>query len=365
MAADLALSFAALAAGFVGVTGWRANHRERRAEASHPAEGTLVEIDGHRVHGQVIDHVAGQNSSQTSGQNSGRTACQTKGQTADQTKGQTAGQNSTQITGHTIKPAPDIVLIHGSSGNTREFTFSLATKLAADYRVTLLDRPGLGYSDRINRSGASLKQQASLLCEAAEALGATNPIVLGQSYGGAVALAWAVHHPDRLSAVISVAGVSHPWDTPLDAYYKLTSHPILGPLVIPFLTAWVPDRTVPEIIAEIFTPNEEPPGYDAHIGTGLTLRRKSLRANAMQRRNLLADILALCAHYKNITVPLEIVHGAADDIVPAWNHAERLVKEVAQANLTLLPGIGHMPHHNAEPEVIAAIHRAAFRAGLR
>jgi pimeloyl-ACP methyl ester carboxylesterase len=33
--------------------------------------------------------------------------------------------------------------------------------------------------------------------------------------------------------------------------------------------------------------------------------------------------------------------------------------------LTILPGVGHMPHH-ADPEaVVAAIDRAAARAGLR
>lgn len=304
-------------AGFSGLTLWRARRHEHSAETSHPPEGEIIEVQGHKVHGVVTGH------------------------------------------------GPDIVLVHGSSGNTREFTFSLAGKLAPDYRVTVLDRPGLGYSDRINRSGATIAEQAGLLADAAEQLGARQPMVLGQSYGGAVALAWAVHHPDRLSALVTIAGVSHPWDTPLDTYYKLTSHPVLGHLVIPLLTAYVPDRKVSETIAEIFTPNEEPEGYDAHIGTGLTLRRHSLRANAMQRRNLLDEIVDLHKRYGDISAPLEIVHGEADDIVPAWNHAERLVKDVPGANLTLLPGIGHMPHHSAEEDVIAAIHRTAARAGLR
>jgi pimeloyl-ACP methyl ester carboxylesterase len=47
---------------------------------------------------------------------------------------------------------------------------------------------------------------------------------VGHSYGGAVALAWAVHHPMRLSALVPLAAPSHPWDTGLDPYYRV-SHP--------------------------------------------------------------------------------------------------------------------------------------------
>ena len=65
-----------------------------------------------------------------------------------------------------------------------------------------------------------------------------------------------------------------------------------------------------------------------------------------------------------INVPTEIIHGDEDTTVPAWNHSERLVTRIPGANLTLLPGIGHMPQHVAAKDVAAAIDRAAQRAGL-
>ena len=49
--------------------------------------------------------------------------------------------------------------------------------------------------------------------------------------GGAVALAWAVYQPQSLSAVVALAAPSLPWDTGLSTYYRLTSSPILGPIV--------------------------------------------------------------------------------------------------------------------------------------
>ena len=58
---------------------------------------------------------------------------------------------------------PDLVMIHGSSGNLRDFTTSLASRLAKTYRVILIDRPGLGHSDSFDTKGEMLRDQALML----------------------------------------------------------------------------------------------------------------------------------------------------------------------------------------------------------
>ena len=294
----------------------RARQHEARAEAAFPPQGQFVQVGGHRVHAL------------------------------------------------TMGEGPDVVLIHGASGNIRDMTHSLAPRLARHYRVTIFDRPGLGYTDRINTTGATIRQQAELLSGAARQLGLEAPIVVGHSYGGAVALAWAVHEPRYISALVPLSSPAQPWTSPLSTYYKVLSHPLLGPLVIPFLTAFVHDERVEREVASIFEPNTVPEGYTGHIGAGLTLRRGTLRANALQRANLLPEIRELHHQYDRIQVPVEIVHGTADTIVGLPIHAEPLQARVPTANLTRLTGIGHMPHHVAQNAVVAAIDRAAQRAGL-
>ena len=313
-----------LAVALAGLWGWtqyRAGMHEARAEAAYPPKGRFVTVDGTRVHGVVMGHAAGD--------------------------------------------APDLVLIHGASGNTRDMTFSLAPRLAEDYRVIVLDRPGLGYTDRMNGTGATITQQADLLQKAAARLGAEKPIVLGHSYGAAVALAWAVTRPDHIAGLVNVSGAAKPWEGGISVYYQVLSSPVLGPLVIPFLTAYVDDSRVEEAVRQIFTPQEPPEGYLDHVGAGLTLRRESLRANALQRANLLDEIEALHPRYDEITVPVEIVHGTADTTVGLSIHSVPLAAQVPKAHLTRLDGIGHMPQHTAEDAVVAAIHRVAARAGLR
>lgn len=296
---------------------YRARAQEMQAEAAFPPEGQLLEIDGHQVHAVVIGE------------------------------------------------GPDLVLIHGASGNARDMTLSLAPRLAKEYRVIIFDRPGLGYSDRIEANGATIVQQAEMLSAAAQMLGAKRPIVMGHSYGGSVALAWAVHHPDNISALVPVAAPSHPWTSELSTYYKTLSHPILGPVVIPLITAFASEDRVEGVVTAIFAPDPVPPGYLDGFGTGLTLRRGSARANALQRANLLSEINALHGQYATLSIPTEIVHGTADTTVSISIHSRPLEQVIPGAVLTELDGIGHMPHHASQDEVVAAIHRAAKRAGLR
>lgn len=305
------------ATALVLTTACTANYREASAEERFPPQGAFLNVDGTQVH-----YV---------------------------TKG--AG--------------PDIVLIHGASGNLRDFTFSLVDKLANRYRVTAFDRPGLGYTERVNPSGTTIVQQANLLADASNQLDLQKPMVLGHSYGGAVALAWAVERPDSLSALILLAAASNPWTSDLSLFYKVTSSDLGSAVVVPALTAFAPNPVIESAIEDIFAPQSEPEGYADHVGAPLTLRRVSLRANAMQRANLLDEITALYPRYGIIDVPTEIVHGDADTTVGLSIHSIPLSKQIDGANLTVLEGVGHMPHHAAEPEVITAIDRAASRAGLR
>ncbi len=310
-----------LLVAFAAVTAWRADRREKQTEAAYPPEGQFVTVNGHHVHVVVRGAAKG--------------------------------------------TAPDVVLIHGASGSTRDMTFSLSGKLEKNYRVIVIDRPGLGYTPRLHRRGETLAEQAALLQGATGALGADKPIVVGQSYGGAVALAWAVHHPESLSALVTLSAASNPWTTPLSRYYKTTSSWWGAFTAVPLISAWVPERVVSQGVAEVFEPQDVPQGYAAYFGPGMTLRRNSMVANARQRANLLSQINAQVPLYKTISVPTEILHGDTDATVGLEIHSRPLSKQIPNSVLTVLPGIGHMPQHVAQDAVVAAVNRAAHRAGLK
>ena len=317
MATKAFITFGLFLVAMTVVTTWRAARNEARAEAAFPPEGQIVMVDGIAVHAVTM------------------------------------GQG------------PDVVLIHGSSGNTRDMTFALAPILAEHFRVIVFDRPGLGYSASFNPEGETIEEQAAILQKAAAQLGADKPIVAGQSYGGTVSLAWAVTRPDNISALVLIAPAAIPWETPLDGFNQLASTPAGNALALPLISAFVPQWYVEKALDQVFAPQSAPEGYAEHFGPGLTMRRASMHANAKQRANLLDEVRSLQPRYSEISVPTEIVHGTADTTVGLGWHSERLIEQIPGAELIELPGIGHMPQVVAAPEVAAAIDRAAQRAGLR
>lgn len=313
-----------LTATLVGVTQWRASAHEAAAEAAHPPAGQIVHVDGVPVHYKVIGS------------------------------------------------GPDLVLIHGASGNLNEFTMGFAQELAQRYRVILFDRPGLGWTGRLpamtgawNNTEETPHDQADLLARAADQIGVRNPIVMGHSFGGIVAIAWGLARVDETAALVLVASVAEPWPGGLGPTYTIGGSTLGGALLIPLATAYLPETYVEQSIGSVFAPQPAPDGYAKHLGVGLTLRRESIRANSQQVNALRPHVVEMKKKYDTLTMPIELVHGLADTTVPASIHAQVFVNDAPNANLTLLPGQGHMPQHGAPEEVFAAIDRAAARAGLR
>ncbi|MEJ6401870.1 alpha/beta fold hydrolase [Yoonia sp. 2307UL14-13] len=273
---------------------------------------------------------------------------------------------------------PHVVLLHGAGGNLRDFTFDLMGRLTDRYTVTAFDRPGLGYTDRVpgTATGPTATEgegpiaQARMLRAAAEALDITDPIVVGHSFGGIVAYGWAVDgldqdSPANAGAVVSLAGVTMPWPGGLGSYYTVNGSPFGGVVTIPLISALVPESVIRDRLEGTFAPQPAPAGYADHIGARLTLRPENFRANIRQVNTLRPKVVEMSARYPELTLPIEIVHGTADDTVPIHIHAEEVIKIVPSANLDRREGIGHMPHH-AEPEVVVqAIDKAAERAGIR
>ncbi|MGJ8622466.1 MAG: alpha/beta fold hydrolase [Yoonia sp.] len=272
---------------------------------------------------------------------------------------------------------PHVVLLHGAGGNLREFTFDLMGRLTDHYTVTVFDRPGLGYTDRVPgvatgptaTEGDSPQAQAAMLREAAAKLGIEAPIVTGHSFGGIVSYAWAVagldeDSPVNAAAVVSLAGVTMPWPGGLGRYYRVNGSAVGGLVTIPMISAFAPQSVVDSSIAGTFAPQDPPEGYADYIGADLTLRPTSMRANTRQVNTSRPHVVTLSARYPELTLPIEIVHGEEDTTVPIQIHAEEIEKIVPQVNTVRLPGVGHMPHHADPQAAVSAINRAARRAGI-
>ena len=305
---------AALIAGLAVVTLWRGDVRARAAEAAFPPVGQIMLINQRRVHVLVRG------------------------------KG------------------PDLILIHGASGNLRDF-LPLIDVLAADYRVIAFDRPGMGYSDDLGDDSASLRAQAEQLGAAARQLGVKSPILLGQSYGGAVTLAWAAYGVTPApSALVLVSAAALPWPGKLDPWYQLTAYPLAAAVVVPLAAAFAPEWLIEAALPPIFAPDPVPQGYGDLIGTELSVRRRSLAVNARQVNALRDQIVAMAPLYPALTLPVELIHGDADTVVYLQIHSDPLSHILPNSHLTVIANAGHMPHHAHQAVILAAIERARLHA---
>jgi pimeloyl-ACP methyl ester carboxylesterase len=102
-----------------------------------------------------------------------------------------------QVMGH----GPEVVLLHGLTGNLAFWYPTIASRLAADYRVILLDLRGHGYSGTPS-TGYTTSAMATDLEILLDHLSVERAHLIGHSYGGAVALNFATLHPRRVASLI-------------------------------------------------------------------------------------------------------------------------------------------------------------------
>lgn len=270
-----------------------------------------------------------------------------------------------------------IVLLHGASANAADPMFGIGRRLADHgYRVVALDRPGFGWSDRsagdpgARRDAASPAVQADAIALALERLGVPRAIVLGHSWSGALATNLALDHPERVSGLVLISPATHPWPgDPVQWYYRTAAVRGLGWLMTRTIVAPLGLSMLPRAVPAIFAPQAAPPGYLEASRILLVLRPSTFWANAEDLVGLHDFVARQSPRYGAIDVPTLVFAGDADRIVPTDLHARALVRQVPDAHLVVLPGVGHMPHY-ADPErlvteIDALAARVAAREGAR
>jgi pimeloyl-ACP methyl ester carboxylesterase len=102
-----------------------------------------------------------------------------------------------------VGEGPDLVLIHGLTGNLAVWHLRIVPELAEHFRVLTYDLRGHGHSDTPS-SGYTLDAMAEDLLELLDELELERPLVAGHSYGADIALYHALHQPDRLWEAIAI-----------------------------------------------------------------------------------------------------------------------------------------------------------------
>jgi pimeloyl-ACP methyl ester carboxylesterase len=254
-----------------------------------------------------------------------------------------------------------VVLLHGANGAVQDWTASgLVDRLAKQYRVVAVDRPGHGYSER-PAGNATPDVQARLIRGALQQIGVEKPILVAFSWSGSLALAYALAWPDEVAGIVMLAGAAYPWATPVNPIYRFPNTPVIGPLFAHTIAMPLGTALLDGLASAAFAPSPVPQSYGT-AGLPLALRPASYLANAQDINTLKPFLLEQSARYPTLKPPIVILHGDADSVVGLEIHSRALARAAPDVTLEVFPGAGHPLHHTATDRVVAAIDRLAGRS---
>ncbi len=313
-AALLAVLFLAL--GLAGFT-WAAS---RLIERRHPPAGSYASVNGTRLH-------------------------------------------YVRVAGPDTPDLPPVVFIHGASANLKDQMTPLRPVFEGRAELLFVDRPGHGWSERGGSGNDTPSGQAATIAALMEHLGLSGAIVVGHSFGAAVAAALALDHPERVAGLVLLSAATHPWPGGETSwYYSLAARPLLGRLFSGTLANPGGNLRIGAASECVFAPNPAPADYVQQASIPLVLRPRTFRANAIDVEGLFRHVSATAPRYRQIAVPTVIVTGDSDTVVYEEIHSVGLARDIADAELVWVRNLGHKPDWIAPDLVAAAVEKAAGRA---
>src|SRR5258708_37566753 len=99
---------------------------------------------------------------------------------------------------------PPIILIHGYTASVYVWKTTAPTLAEAGFHVIAVDLLGFGYSEKPSWFDYSIQSQARQVSRFMNRLGIGRAVIVGSSYGGAVASMIALDYPERVEKLVLV-----------------------------------------------------------------------------------------------------------------------------------------------------------------
>lgn len=236
-------------------------------------------------------------------------------------------------TGHILsfiqKGAADgqrIIFIHGTPGSADNW-LQVMKEAPLDLDVIAIDRPGFG-ATRPRNAVTSLKTQAAALEPLLVTKNGKKPILVGHSLGGPIVAAAAVLFKDRIGGIVIAAGALDP---ELEKIHPMQYVGATPPI------KWLLPRHIKNANQELMA--------------------------------LKPELEALAEALDQIDIPVEIVHGTKDDLVPYENvpFMQAHFKGTEEFNIDTLNDVNHFLPWNSIDHIWSAVKRItskdAFETG--
>lgn len=234
----------------------------------------------------------------------------------------------------TAGEGPPLILIHGSGPGVTAYANwrGVIPDFAQHFTCYAPDTLGFGYTDFPDDiDGFSMERWVSHLVGLMDALGIAKAHFIGNSYGGALTLAIATRHPDRVAGIVLMgsAGRAEFEMTPgLQEVWGYTpSMDNMRELMRTF--AHDPSLVKEEIVRS---------RYEASIRPGAQEKYSSLFPEPRQR--WLTELSTSDDKLAALSSPVLIVHGREDVIVP-YQRSVRFNEVIPNSELHIFGNCGH------------------------
>ena len=249
--------------------------------------------------------------------------------------------NGVKINYYDSGQGPPIILLHGFGACAYTWRF-LIPPLAEQHRVFTIDLKGYGLSDKPADGHYAVADQAEMVADFIRRKDLHDLVVMGHSMGGGVTLMTYLKlretDPGRIKKLVLIDSAGYPQKMP--KFIALAKIPglnaVLSKLLSPrFATTLVLKKSYYD--KDKIT--EEQIDTYAYYGS-LPGAAAAVRQTAKQL--VPKDIEALIAQYKTITVPVLIIWGQEDEVVPL-TVGLNFKRDIPDSQLVVLPHCGHIP----------------------
>lgn len=235
--------------------------------------------------------------------------------------------------------APPMILIHGFATSNLVWSKVFLEFAAGGFRVIAPDLLGYGYSDKPHDLDYTIARQAEMVFDFMKDLGLERAVLVGSSYGAAVAATVALDHPGMVEKLILVGAVNNNRPTRY-LLMRLFGSPIIGDILSPLLVG-----------SRLLLRKRMKRVYDKHSWV-LDERRVEARHLPLRTRNAHRAIIRTVRRWDAervsrdahlLTQPTLLLWGDTDREVPLQD-GERLHEAIPGSRLIVFRYCGHLPH---------------------
>lgn len=256
--------------------------------------------------------------------------------------------------GPEMNERPTMLLLHGGPGFDHSTLANIFEPLAADLQLVLIDHRGQGRSDHDDPSRWNLEQWVPDIPDLCDVLELERPLILGQSFGGVVALAVAARYPDLPSKLVVSSSLAR--------FRPDRAFPMFERVGGPHVRE-VAERHFRELTDEsheefmrVCLPVYNPTPFPAEV-----LARARLKPEVGNHffRNEGFEV-DLFPELGSIRCPTLVLGGELDPITPVAD-SEDIAAAIPHAELRIFEGAGHGVFRDKPDEALAIIREFVLR----